>query len=444
MFAEDFVRVCPVVLISTLSLGRIAPAAYRSGVADHVVVHTTGGELMAGSGCVVTVHGIGFQQPPTDGNPGYADALHENLRAALPAGRLGDDPERPDGGPVYVSSEFKGSPAQGLARLDRGKPLVGTEGQVAHIALVYSPSEPLDPRFGETAETLARAAVSHAHYASAIGALRLVLGDAWAALHEDSGGPVRSTLTPRSDLAVHPHHGLVARVIHRGGGGQAQASSGTPGAFGTLRALQDDVATYVTRNDLRERVRGFVETALLALVDRDDVSEVVVNSHSQGTVLCWDVLCRLPFLSWVSDDDPRGPRFRHFVTAGSPIRKYVDMFAWGDRVGELATALAPPVSMTWTNFCDPHDPVGDPLDPPASWRPGQPWVRPPGADDGLLVALDADANASHVGIADVEVDNLVNSSGGGLQAHDYWNNTQQFIPALADLLEDVSALAMGQ
>jgi hypothetical protein len=30
--------------------------------------------------CVLTVHGIGFQQPPTDSAAGYADVLHENLR----------------------------------------------------------------------------------------------------------------------------------------------------------------------------------------------------------------------------------------------------------------------------------------------------------------------------------------------------------------------------
>jgi hypothetical protein len=29
--------------------------------------------------CVLTVHGIGFQQPPADSAAGYADVLHENL-----------------------------------------------------------------------------------------------------------------------------------------------------------------------------------------------------------------------------------------------------------------------------------------------------------------------------------------------------------------------------
>src|SRR5205814_9175296 len=33
--------------------------------------------------CILTVHGIGFQQPPTASAAGYADLLHENLREAL-------------------------------------------------------------------------------------------------------------------------------------------------------------------------------------------------------------------------------------------------------------------------------------------------------------------------------------------------------------------------
>src|SRR5450755_1709231 len=392
---------------------------------------------MAGSVCVVSVHGIGFQQPPRDGRPGYADALHDLLRKTL-GDRLGDDPERPaTGGPVYVSSEWDGSPANGLGRLDAGRALVSEEGKIAHVALVYSPSEPLEPRFGETAEALARAAISHGHYTSTVGALRLLASDVSAALHEDSGGGGRSTLTPRSDLDVSVHHGVLGRVLHRGAQAAAKdpaMASETPGAFGTLRALQDDVATYVTRNDLRERVRDFVQDALLLLIDRDDISGVVINAHSQGTVLCWDVLCRLPFSSWARDDDRRAGLFRHFVTAGSPIRKYVDMFAWGDQVGELAAALDPIGSLIWHNFCDPHDPVADPLNPPAGWRPGDPWDEPPEPDTGLLVARDADGAVRHVPIADAPVDNIKHSSGGGLQAHDYWNNEKQFVPALAALL----------
>ena len=42
---------------------------------------------------MVTVHGIGFQQPPADGSLGYADSLHQNLVAALPD-LVSDDADR--------------------------------------------------------------------------------------------------------------------------------------------------------------------------------------------------------------------------------------------------------------------------------------------------------------------------------------------------------------
>lgn len=177
-----------------------------------------------------------------------------------------------------------------------------------------------------------------------------------------------------------------------------------------------------------QRVRDFVEDALLLLSDRPDVGALVINAHSQGTVLCWDVLCRLPFSSWAVDDDRRAGLFHHFVTAGSPIRKYVDMFAWGDQVGELAAVLEPG-GLTWHNFCDPKDPVADPLNPSRHLADRRSVGPAAGAQHGLLVARDPDGNVRHVTISDVRVDNIRHSSGGGLQAHDYWNNLDEFIPA---------------
>jgi hypothetical protein len=397
---------------------------------------------VSGSACVVTVHGIGFQQPPEGGRPGYADALHAGLRRVL-GDALGDDPERP--GPVYVTSKL-GDPAGGLARLRR--PLA-PPGKIAHVALVYSPSEPLDDRPGSVADALARAAVAHSHYIGAVGALRLVLDDAVAVLHEHaasaSAGAARSTLTARTDIDLTHHHGLIGRLLHHGSGraGPAPSASGAPsadavdapGLIGTLRALEDDVATYVARNDLRERVRGFVEDALYGVLGRDDVSTVVVNAHSQGTVLCWDVLCRLPLWEWTQAGDRRGRLLSAFVTAGSPIRKYVDMFAWGRELGDLsALTVGDRSGFEWHNFWDPYDPVADPLDPAPDWRPGEPvQTRAPG-QFGLLVARDPAGAAHEVQVRDVCVDNIGNSSGGGLQAHDYWNNQVQFVTALAGML----------
>jgi hypothetical protein len=387
---------------------------------------------------VVTVHGIGFQQPPNDklGVPGYADALHAALRTPL-GERLGDDPDRPHGGPVYVCSEWEGSPDKGLARLDPGKALA-QPGRIAHVALVYSPSEPLEPRPGASADALARAALAHGHYSSALGITRMLLADVWATLHErshggDGGG---AALRPRTDIQLAARHpSRIAAMLHRHDEPAPPAEPGQPGPLGIVRALEDDVATYVARNDLRERVRGFVESCLLALLARDDVDAVVVNAHSQGTVLCWDVLGRLPWRSWRESGDRRASMLGHLVTAGSPIRKYIDMFAWGEQVGELEAVPELP----WLNFYDAHDPVADPLDPPASWRPGDSRRsgRPgdPAGGQGLLVAVDPATGARrHVKVADQLVDNIENSAGGGLQAHNYWANEDEVVKRLAGLL----------
>lgn len=385
---------------------------------------------------LVTVHGIGFQQPPIkrpggEELPGYADVLHERLGSEL-GELLGSDPIRGKG-PVYVRSEVGGSRAEGLARLD--DPLTQDDNEIAHVALVYSPSEPLVPRLGSVADTLARTLLAHAHYTSALGALRLVVGDAWAALHETKAAAAESTLRPRVDPPIeHANHGLIHRLLHGHADPEDPPPPSDPGAFGMLRALEDDVAAYVARNDLRERVRGFVQEALLALHDRDDVAGIVVNGHSQGTVLTWDVLCRLPFSSWQRQGTSK---LRHYVTSGSPIRKYVDLFSWGEQVGQLSTVLTgAPGAPGWTNFFDAHDPVADPLDAATAWRPGQDRSVRPEGDVGLLVALNPDGGASrHVAIRDTQVDNLANSEGGGLQAHDYWNNQTEVIEPLAGILE---------
>jgi hypothetical protein len=389
---------------------------------------------MGGSLCLVTVHGIGFQQPPVDGRPGYADALHAHLHEQL-GEELGDDPERVgESGPVYVTSDVRGSRRDGLARLDPTRPLAPA-GKIAHVALVYSPSEPLQPRLGSVADVLARAVLAHEHYISALGAVRLLAGDAWAALHETKGAAAGSSLRPRSDLPVVAERHRLARMLH----GHHDASAGEPGALGILRALEDDMATYVARNDLRERVRGFVEEALLRIFDRPDVGGVVLNTHSQGTVIGWDVLCRLPFFTWRESQDPRADMLRSFVTAGSPIRKYVDLFAWGEQTGQLAALLdGAPSKLEWRNFWDEHDPVADPLDPATAWKPGKPLAERPAGDIGLLVATNPiDGRQRHVDIRDTRLDNLHNSSGGGLQAHDYWNNRSEFVKPLVEILKEL-------
>jgi hypothetical protein len=380
--------------------------------------------------CLLTVHGIGFQQPLTGERAGYADALHENLKVELKE-LLADDPENLDH-PLYVFSQAADPDRNNLERLSEAAPL-GPAGTVVHVALVYSPLEELAPRPGSVADVLVRAGLAHSHYVSAVGALRLVLSDAWAALQEHSRIEPGSSLRPRSDQSIVAHHHGLRDMLQK----RPAAGAGDPGAFGILRALEDDMATYVARNDLRERVRGFVQEALVRVLAREDIDAVVLNMHSQGTMIGWDVLARLPFARLRDDRGGQSDKLRAFVTAGSPIRKYVDMFAWGGRVGQMADLLVRP-DFAWHNYWDKHDPVADPLDPGTDWKPGEePPSECPSDKDSLLVRIDPnDGSAHHVHVEDHPVDNIANSSGGGLQAHDYWNNSTQFVAPLSSLLKE--------
>ena len=379
--------------------------------------------------CVLTVHGIGFQQPPTGSREGYADGLHENLSEGLQAlgSSLGNDPQRRPGpfGPVYVMSAKPGTHDHewGLSRLGTwrgdsidvtGMPLEDGDAPIVHVALIYTPLEGLSPGVGRGTGAVAESALMLGHYASVAGAFRLVVGDTWSALQEGRGliAPVSSpSLRPRDDAVTGRQHHLAA-LLHR-----QPASSG---ALGVISTLEDDVVGYVCRNDLRESIRAFIAEALRRLLARPDVSGVVINAHSQGTVVSFDVLRLYP------SDSLAG--VRAFVTAGSPLRKYADLFSWGNDSGGLQSA-------GWLNFWDQKDPVADPLSPPSTWHYGSAPDSPPPGELGLFYALDSDGNQVPVAITDIEVNNLKNSSGGGLQAHNYWDNKEQFITRLAGLLK---------
>jgi hypothetical protein len=120
------------------------------------------------------------------------------------------------------------------------------------------------------------------------------------------------------------------------------------------------------------------------------------------------------------------PAVLAYVTAGSPLRKYGDLFAWGNDAGGIQ-------SVQWLNFWDEKDPVADPLIPPAAWHYGDPADGQP-EGPGLFWSVDGTGQLMPVLITDKKVDNLRYSSGGGLQAHNYWDNKDQFIAPLADLL----------
>jgi hypothetical protein len=296
-------------------------------------------------------------------------------------------------------------------------PLTAGDEPIAHVALVYTSLEGVGPRVGTGMGAVGEAGLMLGHYASVAGTIRLVAGDAWAALHERaprSASAASPSLHPRTDIVIGRRQHL-AGLLHR--------EPDHSGAMGVIRALEDDVVAYVCRNDLRERIRQFIGEALRRLLARPDVAGVVVNAHSQGTVASFDVLRLYPA-------DP-APAVLAFVTAGSPLRKYGDLFAWGNDAGGIR-------SVPWLNFWDENDPVADPLTPPATWHYGDP-ADSRAASPGLFWSVDGTGQLMPVTITDKRVNNLRYSSGGGLRAHNYWDNKNQFIRPLANLLKTTLA-----
>lgn len=382
---------------------------------------------MTPSPCLLTLHGIGFQQAPThaSASDGYADDLHRRLRSFL-GKRLGDDPQRPKG-PVYVQAAWpptSNATDAGLRRLgtwnaDRlsvgtdGAALTAPDGSIAHVALVYSRLEGTAPDHDALTSALLSVLPSISQYATVAGLIRMAVRDIGAVLgqHDEGGGRAPLSLRRRTDMPVPGHHSL--RPTTR----RAPTPAPPSGPLATLHLIEDDVAAYVARNQLRERVRAFVREAIMRLAARADVSTILVNAHSNGTVIAFDVLSQLP--------RNVSARIGTFVTAGSPLRKYVELLGWGTDAGGLSV-------QPWRNYWDPCDPVAEPLQPPDTWRVGE---ELPADGPGLFTRWDPDTGrALPVVVMDVAVNNVAKTAGGGsLPAHDYWDN-DEFCASLAELL----------
>jgi pimeloyl-ACP methyl ester carboxylesterase len=402
--------------------------------------------------CVVSIHGIGFQSAPgtaeTGWPDGYADHLHELLYAELAKQgiALSDDPgrntERAErfnnkpgtAGPIYVQSSWTPVPPitdpkeQGLSRLgiwklntatlqkevdmEKAPPMVQGDARIAHIAVVYSDLEEKRPLPGSAMETVTRSALSLSHYSSVTDLVRAAVRDFGPILHHAFGhGKEPNSLRVRRDPQAKVVNLQSPQVPERPATQPPKADN----AFTILRTLEDDVAAYVCRNDLRERVRSFVRDALLLLANRTDVGTIIINSHSNGTVIAFDVLREFPH-SWAS-------KIKTLVTLGSPLRKYADLFFWGTDVGSLK------FTERWINIFDEADPVADPLRPPATWRLHEDW-RGPFSES--LYQWSSDAGPQTV--TDELVNNVENSPDGSLRAHNYWDNEAEVVPRLAALV----------
>jgi hypothetical protein len=386
---------------------------------------------------LLTIHGIGFQRAPTGlaKSDGYADALHEHLRAHL-GDLIGDDPNRAAAGgrgPVYVQSSvppFSSATEPGVGRLGSWtssgsvdavtQPLAAPNTRIAHVALVYSG---LEEQQGDVPALLGMqmiSATSLGDYATFGGLAQMAFRDLDALrLHPPGDGTPAPSLQPRSDTTM--HRGIVQRLTQHV---TTNANDTSPtGPSGILHTVEDDVAAYVTRNEHRERVRSFVRDAACRLIARPDVEGLVVNGHSNGTVMGFDLIAAL--------SPPTARNIRAFVTSGCPLRKYVDLLDWGRDAGGLRS-----LRNGWINFWDPLDPVADPLGPPSGWKRGQP-VPAPGPSSMFVVYDPTTGAPGDIAVSDRQVNNVVDSLGGGLRAHNYWDN-DAFAAGAAPTLEEAA------
>jgi hypothetical protein len=371
---------------------------------------------------VLTIHGIGFQQPPVPPRlPGYADALHANLRRELDD-LLGDDPERTskgEHGPVYVASDVDGDVERGLdriavtdadGRLDWSARALAPAGcRVAHVALVYAGLESTRPHLGVGLRALLSALVHLGRYAGPGTTWRMWRQDGAAILPSEAKEKTPAETQVRRDI---PRKNLVGRQRR-----DQDDDKRPPRTTDLLVQLEDDVAMYVYSRRTRDRLQDFVNAAVQRLLARDDVVRLVVNAHSQGSVVAFDTL--QPMSTHQLD------RVGAFVTAGSPLRKYVDFF---NKSRDLAGAGEVP----WLNFWDRCDPVADPLAPPVEWRPLTDATVHPG-QFGLFRRRRGGGFVALAHVVDRPVDNVKDSAGGGMQAHNYWEN-QHFVHQLGQVI----------
>jgi hypothetical protein len=240
-----------------------------------------------------------------------------------------------------------------------------------------------------------------------------------SALGPAGDGADTPSLRPRTDTSM--HRGIVARLMRRPA---ATPDTSSTGPLGILHTVEDDVAAYVTRNEHRERVREFVRDAACRLVTRTDVDGLVVNGHSNGTVMGFDLVAAL--------SPPSAQKVRALITSGSPLRKYVELLDWGRDAGNLRL-----LRDSWTNFWDPLDPVADPLAQAYGWKRGQ--AMQPISGTSMFVSHDPDTGMQgEIAIFDRQVDNVRDSEGGGLRAHNYWDN-DAFAAGAAPLLIKASS-----
>jgi len=415
----------------------------------------------SGVTCIVSIHGIGFQQPPSIDIAGYADDLHAHLHEHL-GDLLSDDPTRQsyqqgESVPIYVQSSYQPSSSEprsreeGMKRLGTwrdgnlseidptGADLVCDGASIAHLALVYSELEEEDVQGVPTLNALILSQLRGYHGSNFHLLKKLwkdihtelppLLKKLWAAeLHPKRSSWKQSgkqnvlntpSLSVRQDRDVQTVLRKSRYLLRQNKQRVREDPNETPAI---LKQIRNDATSYISDNKLRQRVCSFVLDALLRLACRDDVSWLVINSHSGGTMIALDALRQLPLFI--------AAKIRAFITVGTPLHTYTaDLLSWREDIGRLQ------MIKPWLNFWDRNDLVAGPIESSLNQLLG---AKPTSAQlaGSYLRHHPETGEKWPLPVKDIEVDNVASiPHGEGLVAHNYWDNKQQFIPMLAHILK---------
>ncbi len=243
--------------------------------------------------------------------------------------------------------------------------------------------------------------------------LKKALGadSARAAIHDAYWAPhstVKQVFTPSASLGAPDQHHLEDDTYERTRSEfslMLAADAGAPpmayamGLTDIWKFLKDkllvapdiaaDVANYIARNAVRTAVQSVLHAALGAARASDPKTKLIIVSHSQGTVISYDVLRQA---------GRNYPGVRTWITMGSPLHKYLSFpLSWGSK------QLNMPDGLRWLNLYDPHDFVGRELGGELDWPAPQP-------ED---VAIDNESHATN--------------------AHDHWGNPQVVAAVTAEI-----------
>lgn len=110
------------------------------------------------------------------------------------------------------------------------------------------------------------------------------------------------------------------------------------------KRLLKDLGEYYSNKDIRTKVNDRLKRLLLE--HKND--EIILISHSMGTIVAYEVLREIG-----RDRDHAGFILEHFITMGSPLGLTV---VKGNTLGEHKKLRTPScVRGSWTNFSDPQD-----------------------------------------------------------------------------------------